>query len=150
MRRRGPGLRASWQHPSMWKGAYRPGVCKIHRRSGEPSLSLSLSLSLAGCRGLAWSRAGGILGHLCRHTVLDRSIPVPDLLELILSPSPRCEADDLGLAMAPVKNRVQGGARTLLYQRRGSLCNVGCKGEPSLFLTRAGFAFSTTCICDHY
>ena len=45
--------------------------------------------------------------------------------------------------MAPVKNRVEGGARMFLYQRRGSLCNVGCKGEPFLFLTRAGFVFST-------
>ena len=79
--------------------------------------------------------------------VPDRSIPVPDLLELTLSPSPRCEADDLGLAMAPVKIRVQGRARTLLYQRRGSLGNVGCKGEPSVFLTRGGFAFSTECKC---
>ena len=42
--------------------------------------------------------------------VPDRSIPVPDLLELILSPSPRCEIDDLGLAMTPTKNRMQGGA----------------------------------------
>ena len=47
MRRWGPGLWAAWQHPSMWKGAYRPSVCKIHLNSGEPYLSLSLFLSVS-------------------------------------------------------------------------------------------------------
>ena len=57
--------------------------------------------------------------------VPDRSIPLPDLLELILSPSPRCEADDLGLAMAPVKNRVQGGARVRFCMNEGII--VQCR-----------------------
>ena len=93
MRRRGSGRRASRQHPSMWKGADRPGVCKRHRRSGEPSLSLSFSFSLA------------CLGSLSRHVFLPL-LPSLSLSFCVCRPLPVCFSLSLSVVRSFVRSFV--------------------------------------------